>query len=412
MEAPHGPAGTAPDQTSRRFGSHGILASAAQLDRWLYLVVVVLVATAALRYVDRHGLGASGALVLAGAGLFIAVYVARPLVRGRAWWPTVWVAGVTLVWSALTLVAPSFAWTAVPLAFAALEVLAFRYAVGVVVLMTTVASLAWLRILDTFDPTVVAGPVGIALVTVLAYRTLEQESINRQRLVEELVSAQEDLAAAQRRSGALAERTRLSREIHDSVGQGLSSINLLLQAAEQEWDRRPGLARSHVHTAASSARSGLEEVRRVVRDLAPAELEGVDSIEALPAALTAIATRAESSLSIQVRVHGVPTSVPVDIASALLRTARGAVANVVEHSAADSAVISLTYHPDEVLLDVRDDGAGFDSRRPRRAGFRGRGLAGIVQRAESLGGHVTIESAPGEGTTLSVSFPTDGGDQG
>lgn len=387
------------------------MASAARLDRWLHLVLVVLVVTSALRYISRHGLEASGALVLTGAAAFIAVYFFRPLVRGRAWWPTVWVSSVTLVWAALTLAAPSFAWTAVPLAFAALEVLAFRYAVGVVVLMTTVASLGWLRIVDTFDPTVVAGPVGIALVTVLAYRSLEQESISRQRLLEELVAAQEDLAAVQRRSGALAERTRLSREIHDSVGQGLSSINLLLQAAEQDWDRRPDLARSHVRSAASAARSGLDEVRRVVRDLAPAELEGADSIDALPAALSAIASRAEPVVRIQVRVHGVPLTVPVEIASALLRTARGAVSNVVEHSAARNAVISLTYHADEVLLDVRDDGTGFDLRRPRKAGLRGRGLVGIAQRTESLGGHVTIESTPGDGTTLSVAFPLDGGGQ-
>lgn len=400
--------GTATGRASRRLGSHGILASAARLDRWLQLVLVLLVVTSALRYVERHGLGASGALVLAGAAVLIAVYLARPLVRDRAWWPTVWVAGATLVWASLTLAAPSFAWTAVPLAFAALEVLAFRFAVGVVVFLTSVASIGWLRILDGFDPTVVAGPVGIALVTVLAYRTLEQESVARQRLLEELVGAQEDLVAVQRRSGALAERTRLSREIHDSVGQGLSSINLLLQAAEQDWNRRPDLARSHVRTAAGSARSGLDEVRRVVRDLAPAELEGTDPVGALSAALSAIATQADRSVKIEVRVHGIPTAVPVDVASALLRTARGAVANVVEHSAARNAVISLTYHPDGVRLDVRDDGTGFDLRRPRKAGLRGRGLAGIAERTESLGGHMTIESAAGEGTTLSLAFPLDG----
>ncbi len=406
MEASFGARGT----PSRRPGSHGILASAAWLDRWLQLVLVLLVVTSALRYVSRHGVGAPGALVLAGATVFIAMYFARPLVRGRDWWPTVWVAGVTLVWAALTLAAPSFAWTAVPLAFAALEVLGFRYAVATVVLLTAVASLGWLRILDVFDPTVVAGPVGIALVTVLAYRTLEQESLKRQRLLEELVEAQENLAVVQRRSGALAERTRLSREIHDSVGQGLSSINLLLQAAEQDWDRRPDLARSHVRTAVAAARSGLDEVRRVVRDLAPAELDGADAAEALPRALTGIATGTEPSVTIEVRVHGVPTTVPGDIASAVLRTARGAVANVVEHSTARHAVISLTYHPDEVLLDVRDDGTGFDPRRTRPAGLRGRGLTGIAQRAESLGGRVAIESAPGEGTTVSVAFPLEGGD--
>lgn len=400
------------DRASQRLGSHGILASAPRLDRWLHLVLVVLVVTSTLRYVSRHGLGPSGELVLAGAGVFISVYLARPLVRGRAWWPTVWVAGATLVWAALTLAAPSFAWTAVPLAFAALEVLAFRYAVWTVVLLTALASIGWLRILDGFDPTVVAGPIGIALVTVLAYRTLEQEFMKRQRLLEELVEAHDELAVVQRRTGALAERARLSREIHDSVGQGLSSINLLLQAAEQEWARRPDVARSHVKTAATSARSGLDEVRRVVRDLAPVELEGADPVGALSISLSSIAARAKTSVRIQVRIHGVPTTVPVDIAGALIRTARGAVANVVEHSAASNAVISLTYHPDEVLLDVHDDGTGFDQQRSRTPGLRGRGLIGIAQRAEDLGGHLTIESAPGEGTTLSVAFPLEAGEHG
>ena len=390
-------------------GSHGILASATRLDRWLHLVLVALVVTSALRYVSRHGLGTPGVLILAGAACLIAVYASRPLLRDRSWWPTVWVSILTLGWTALTLVAPSFAWTAVPLAFAALEVLAFPYAVGVVVFMTAVVSVGWLRIIDEFDPTVIAGPVGIALVTVLAYRTLQRESLSRQRVLDELVEAQEDLAAVQRRSGALAERTRLSREIHDSVGQGLSSINLLLNAAEQDWDRHPDAARSHVRTAASSARSGLDEVRRVVRDLAPAELEGPDGVDALPAALARLTEQNGSALAVRVRVHGAPTAVPADVASAILRTARGALANVVEHSGARHAVVSLTYNADEVLLDVRDDGTGFDPRRMRAASLRGRGLRGIQERAESLGGSATIESAPGEGTTVSVAFSVEEG---
>ena len=100
---------------------------------------------------------------------------------------------------------------------------------------------------------------------------------------------------------------------------------------------------------------------------------------------------------------------PADVASAILRTARGALANVVEHSGARHAVVSLTYNADEVLLDVRDDGTGFDPRRTRAAGLRGRGLRGIQERAESLGGRATIESAPGEGTTVSVAFAVEEG---
>ena len=116
-----------------RAGEHGILAPVARLDRWLHAVLIALIVTCAIRYATRHGLAGTGVLILAGAAGLVAVYSARTLLRGRIWWPTVWVAGVTFLWVALTLTAPSFAWTAVPLAFAALQVLAFRYAVVVVV---------------------------------------------------------------------------------------------------------------------------------------------------------------------------------------------------------------------------------------------------------------------------------------
>ena len=206
-----------------------------------------------------------------------------------------------------------------------------------------------------------AGPIAVALVTVLAYRALDLESRARQDLLDRLVEAQADLGEEQQRTGALAERTRLSREIHDSVGQGLSSINLLLQAAEQVWDTQPAAAREHVRTAASTARYGLDEVRLVVRDLAPADL-AVDggTASALPAALRRAAEQAAPGMHVEVRVDGAPVPVPAEVAAALVRTARGALANVVEHAAAQRVAITLTYQVDEVVLDVRDDGRGFE----------------------------------------------------
>ncbi len=387
----------------------GILAPATRQGRWLDAVLVVLLATCSVRYLLRHGLDATAVLVLAGAVLLGAAYLTRRLVADRQPWPIVWVAVVVVLWVTLTLVAPSFAWTAVPVAFAVLQVLPFAYAVGVVVVMTAVVSVAWSRITDELDPTVFVGPVGIALVTVLSYRALERESRARQVLLDDLTEAQADLLVAQRRSGALSERTRLSREIHDSVGQGLSSINLLLRAAEQDWDRRPDAARAHVAAAGVTAREGLEEVRRVVRDLAPVGLDGGDSgetsSEALPDALRRVVLGSAHGVDVQVRVHGEPVAVPTAVASALVRSTRGALANVVEHAGARRAVVSLTYHPDEVLLDVRDDGRGFDPAGTAGRADRGRGLDGIRHRASDLGGSADVESASGEGTTVSVRFP-------
>ncbi|CRK57920.1 histidine autokinase [Alloactinosynnema sp. L-07] len=391
-------------QTAR--GVRGILAPAARLDRWLQVVLVVLVATCAVRYVDRHGVGATGVFVLLGAAVLALTYATRTLLPGRSWWPTAWVAGMVLIWAALTVVAPSFAWSAVPVAFAVLRVLPFGWATATTVLMTLVVAGSWWRIVAAPDPTLVAGPVGIALVTVIAYRTLERESLARQRLLDDLTEAQAELAEEQHRSGALAERTRLSREIHDSVGQGLSSINLLLQAAEQAWDRQPSTAREHVHTAAATARDGLDEVRRVVRDLAPADLAGDSSGTALPAALRA-AAQAAPGLDVEVRVHGVPVPLRPEVAAALVRTTRGALANVREHADATRVAVTLTYHDDEVLLDIRDDGRGFPPGQTQSGPLRGRGLRGIRDRAEQLGGRADVESTVGEGTTVSVRFPLE-----
>jgi signal transduction histidine kinase len=297
----------------------------------------------------------------------------------------------------------------VPVAFAVLRVLPFGWAVATVVVMTALLTAAWQRISNGVDPVQVVGPITVALITVLAYRALDLEARARQALLDQLLEAQQELAAEQHRTGALAERTRLSREIHDSVGQGLSSINLLLQAAEQDWDANPGRAREHVRTAAATARDALDEVRRVVRDLAPAALARGDSIDALPDALREVAETAPVGVPVEVRVDGDPREVSPVVAAALVRTARGALANVQEHAHARRVALTLTYHPDEVVLDVRDDGRGFDPGqaldRVRAGGTRGRGLVGIRERAAALGGHADVESAPGEGTTLSVRFP-------
>lgn len=382
----------------------GILARVARLDHWLDVVLVVLVVVSAIRFIIRHGLDASGVFILAGASAFILLYASHSLIRGRSWWPTVWIVVVIALWVALTLTAPSFAWTAVPVAFAALQVLAFPYAAAVVTLMTVVVSVGWLRITDGLDPTIVAGPLGIALVTVVAFRALERESLARELLLDDLMDTQADLAMAQRHSGALAERARLSREIHDSVAQGLSSINLLLNAAERDWPSRPESARAHLHIAAATAREGLDEARRVVRDLAPAGLEGA-SAEALPAMVHRVVEQASVGVHAEVRVHGDPIPMSSTVASAIIRTLRGALANVVEHAQAARVVVSLTYNEDEVRLDVRDDGRGFTPDRVRSGGDRGRGLSGIRHRVEGLGGRASVESTPNEGTTVSVAIP-------
>jgi len=149
-----------------------------------------------------------------------------------------------------------------------------------------------------------------------------------------------------------------------------------------------------------------------VRDLAPGELEGAAG--SLPAALArVVAEAAGRGVDVQFRSHGTATEVPLPVASAIIRTTRGALANVVEHARATRAVVSLTAQPDELRLDIRDDGVGFDARpsamtaraAQRRAAGRGQGIPGMAERIAQLGGALQVESAPGAGTTLSLVFP-------
>ncbi|MGW5370361.1 sensor histidine kinase, partial [Streptomyces sp. NPDC004011] len=207
-----------------------------------------------------------------------------------------------------------------------------------------------------------------------------------------------ELAATERREGTLAERQRLSMEIHDTLAQGLSSQQMLLQAADRVWDSDPGAARRHVRTAESVAEHNLAEARRFVHDLAPAELAGGSGIEE---ALRRLAAREDAGF----RVDGVPVPLPERVESALLRIAQGALANVREHAAAASAALTLTYLGDQVALDIADDGRGFEPGRVRSAGVRGHGLPAMRARVRHLGGTLTVESAPGEGTVLSAAVP-------
>ena len=146
----------------------------------------------------------------------------------------------------------------------------------------------------------------------------------------------------------------------------------------------------------------------MVRNLAAPELADGGGASTLPEALRDVAARAAQpeGLVVDVAVHGEPVSLPSEVATAVLHTARGALANVSEHSLAGRATLTLTYQDTSVTLDILDDGCGFDPDAvPAPRGDRGRGLTGIRARVAALDGNVVVESAPGEGTALAVSLP-------
>src|ERR671921_2901632 len=217
----------------------------------------------------------------------------------------------------------------------------------------------------------------------------------------------EEARKAGRQTGVLRERQRMAHEIHDTLAQGFTSIVMNLEAAEGAMPPSTDRARHHLDQARLTARESLTEARRLVWALRPEALENVS----LPEALNRLAKRwsKESGVTAGVTVTGTPRPLSPDIEATVFRTAQEALANVRKHANAGRVALTLSYMGDALALDVRDDGVGFDpSQTAIEAGDRtsgGFGLKGMRERIEQAGGSLSVESTPGEGTTLAVELP-------
>ncbi|SEG48370.1 Signal transduction histidine kinase [Actinacidiphila yanglinensis] len=231
-----------------------------------------------------------------------------------------------------------------------------------------------------------------------------------------------------REAGVLDERQRMAREIHDTLAQGLIGIVTQLQAAELAGGV-PERGRTHFAAATRLARESLAEARRSVDALRPQPLETAG----LGEALAGVAERWSALHGVTVRVTTSGTARPTrpEAELALLRAAQEALANVARHAGATTVSLTLGYQEDEVVLDVRDDGRGFEPAAGRPpapvlpvpvpavpvpavpvpagsgagGGPGGFGLEAMRERIEALSGTVRVESAPGSGTTVSARVP-------
>jgi signal transduction histidine kinase len=224
-----------------------------------------------------------------------------------------------------------------------------------------------------------------------------QQSAERAAIIDQLEATRTELAAAQHEAGRMAERQRLSADIHDTLAQGFTSILMLIQAAQADLDAdgaHPDAGR-HLDLAARTARENLAEARALVGELAPAQLDGGTLPDALRRLSQAPGVDAAFGLS------GTPRPLPMATEVVLLRVCQEALANVRKHACAQSAAVRLGYDPDTVRLEVSDDGAGFD---PARVNG-GYGLRGMRTRVAEAGGTLTVHSSPGAGTQVSAMVP-------
>ncbi|MFD7690409.1 GAF domain-containing sensor histidine kinase [Streptomyces sp. NPDC059781] len=197
------------------------------------------------------------------------------------------------------------------------------------------------------------------------------------------------------------ERSRLAHELHDAVSQKLFSLRLTAQAAARLVDRDPSRAKGELQQVAALAAEAADELRAAVVELRPAALDE-DGLVATLRTQIQVLDRAHTA-RVTFTGHGV-RALPAAQEEAVLRVAQEALHNALRHSGGDHVDVTLDRRGGGAVLRVSDDGGGFDPRIVRRAG-RHLGLVSMRDRASGVGGRLTVESAPGKGTTIEMEVP-------
>lgn len=279
---------------------------------------------------------------------------------------------------------------------AAARLLAFFLLITFTVEMLVMLLLPWLVPGDA-SPVVVGCVDALLLAVILgpiAWRVfltpLARMHDARGLLMGHILSAQED------------ERSRISRDLHDGLGQSLTSILLRLRVLE---DSCTGDAeRANVAAIRQVTADALADLRRLVHETRPPILEELGLGAALEKQL--VDARTASGIDTTLICHGCDDRrLPVAIETALYRVIQEAVTNTLKHAAADRLTVTVTIGPEDVTASVVDDGTGFNVAAVRNDGHRSFGLLGMTERLRPFAGTVTLSSSAGTGTTVTFRIP-------
>jgi PAS domain S-box-containing protein len=211
----------------------------------------------------------------------------------------------------------------------------------------------------------------------------------------------QELVEQQREAAILKERTRMARDIHDTLAQGFTGVIVQMEAAEEallEEDSEHAIG--HVHRARQLARESLREARRSVHALRPQALEKAAFADALEAIIKN--TAAGTALRTEFRITGKPRELAPLVEENLLHIGQEALTNSLKHAHATKFQAQLSFNPDAVYLELQDNGDGFNVGDANGGGF---GLIGMKERAEQIGATVNVSSKPGAGTSIVAVSP-------
>src|SRR2546425_5963207 len=259
-----------------------------------------------------------------------------------------------------------------------------------------------------FVPMLIAGRVtGFIGIRFTVNRGFRQEEIELTRALAHqatLAIQLTRLSVQSRQSAVMAERNRMARDIHDTLAQGFTGVIVQLEAVEEAMSRNQAVKAScHLDRAGELARESLREARRSVQALRPQALEEKPLSEALKDLIDKMTggttVRAEFTL------RGHPRELSAEWEANILRIGQEVLTNVLRHARASEFKVLLAFDSREIRLEMCDNGCSFDPGR-RHEGF---GLQGMRERAEGMGGRLTIQSAAGKATAISIVLPIANG---
>ncbi|MBN1122420.1 MAG: sensor histidine kinase [Anaerolineae bacterium] len=221
--------------------------------------------------------------------------------------------------------------------------------------------------------------------------------------IREVTALRENLLHQTRESAAQQERNRLARDLHDSIKQQIFSVSMSAAAVQARWDDDPDGAREALADVRSSTQEAMVEMNALLQQLSPAPLEKVGLVQALRDQCEALDHRVEAEVSTEFGPLPDDALLPPGAQESVFRIAQEALSNIARHARASSVRLYLgqRHSNGPLMLEIADDGQGFDSAEAKE----GMGLSNIRQRVMALGGELSIDSLPGEGTTLRVSVP-------
>jgi signal transduction histidine kinase len=245
--------------------------------------------------------------------------------------------------------------------------------------------------------TALGHQLGIAIENGRLYQELQLKEEMRTELLRQIISAQED------------ERRRVARELHDVTSQALATLAVRLETLTAPRGTNFKNAETQLEEIKSLLARTSKEVHELIYNLRPSLLDDLG----LPAALRSCArnTFEGSGVEVHVEVAGQEKRLPPQVEIAVFRIVQEAIANIARHSRAESAYISLEFKDESIVIQVEDDGIGFDLTQVSTSGSGKEcvGLLGMKERAELLGGTLTIDTKPGRGTRVAMEIPIDWG---